>query len=230
VLEADLVVDATGRGSRSPLWLEELGYPRPAQDEVRIGVAYASRIYRWRPDHLDGDRVVLVAATKERPCGGVMPAMEGDRWMVTLNGYLGRRPPADPDGFVAFAAGLPVPDIFEVIRDAEPLGEVLPARYPASVRRPHGPPQGPARSGHRPARPARQPATRRHTATRLAVGVTHPAEAGGLMTATLTKTILSVDRIRSPMLQTGPPPLHPAEPAGYIGTRQRGRRRGTVGP
>jgi len=55
--------------------------------------------------------------------------------MVTLNGYLGQRPPTDPDGFVAFAAGLPVPDIFEVISDAEPLGEVLSARYPASVRR-----------------------------------------------------------------------------------------------
>jgi 2-polyprenyl-6-methoxyphenol hydroxylase-like FAD-dependent oxidoreductase len=135
VLEADLVVDATGRGSRSPLWLEELGYPRPAQDEVRIGVAYASRIYRRHRDHLDGDTAVVVAATPERPCGGVMLAMEGDRWMVTLNGYLGQRPPADPDGFVAFAAGLPAPDIFEVISDAEPLGEVLPARYPASVRR-----------------------------------------------------------------------------------------------
>ena len=135
VLEADLVVDATGRGSRSPVWLEELGYPRPAEDEVRIGVAYASRIYRRRPDHLDGDRAVVVVATVDRPRGGAMLAMEGDRWMVTLNGYLGQRPPADPDGFVAFAAGLPAPDIFEVIRDAEPLGEVLPARYPASVRR-----------------------------------------------------------------------------------------------
>jgi 2-polyprenyl-6-methoxyphenol hydroxylase-like FAD-dependent oxidoreductase len=135
VLEADLVVDATGRGSRSPVWLEELGYPRPAEDEVRIGVAYASRVYRRRRDHLDGDSGVVVAATPDQPRGGAMLAMEGDRWVVTLNGYLGQRPPADPDGFVAFAAGLPAPDIFEVISDAEPLGEVLPARYPASVRR-----------------------------------------------------------------------------------------------
>jgi 2-polyprenyl-6-methoxyphenol hydroxylase-like FAD-dependent oxidoreductase len=135
LIEADLIVDATGRSSRSPLWLEELGYPRPAEDEVRIGVAYASRVYRRRPDHLDGDRAAVVAATPDRPCGGALLAMEGDRWMVTLNGYLGQRPPTDPDGFLAFAAGLPAPDIFEVISDAEPLGEVLPARYPASVRR-----------------------------------------------------------------------------------------------
>ena len=30
---------------------------------------------------------------------------------------------------------MPAPDVFETIRDAEPLGDVLPARYPASVRR-----------------------------------------------------------------------------------------------
>src|SRR5262249_11115341 len=31
-LIADLVVDATGRGSRLPAWLDEFGYPRPKQD------------------------------------------------------------------------------------------------------------------------------------------------------------------------------------------------------
>jgi 2-polyprenyl-6-methoxyphenol hydroxylase-like FAD-dependent oxidoreductase len=135
VIETDLVVDATGRGSRSPLWLEELGYLRPAQDEVRTGLAYASRVYRRRRDHLDGDRAAVIAATGEHQRGGVMLAMEGDRWMVTLNSYLGQRPPADHDGFTAFAATLPAPDIFEAIADAEPLGDVLPARYPASVWR-----------------------------------------------------------------------------------------------
>jgi hypothetical protein len=48
---------------------------------------------------------------------------------------VGERPPTDPDGFAAFAATLPAPDVFEVVANAEPLGEVLPARYPASVRR-----------------------------------------------------------------------------------------------
>jgi 2-polyprenyl-6-methoxyphenol hydroxylase-like FAD-dependent oxidoreductase len=135
VLKADLVVDATGRGSRSPVWLEQLGYPRPTEEEVRIGVAYASRVYRRRRDHLDGNRAVVIAATGERRRGGVMLAMEGDRWLVTLFGYPGEHPPTDPDGFAAFAATLPAPDVFEVISDAEPLGEVLPARYTASVRR-----------------------------------------------------------------------------------------------
>ncbi|QVJ02400.1 FAD-dependent oxidoreductase [Nocardiopsis eucommiae] len=55
-LEADLVVDATGRGSRTPVWLEELGYRRPHEDRIRIDLTYTTRHYRL-PDEavLDGD-------------------------------------------------------------------------------------------------------------------------------------------------------------------------------
>ncbi|HEV2888537.1 MAG TPA: hypothetical protein VGX49_16625, partial [Jatrophihabitans sp.] len=45
-LAADLVVDAGGRGSRTPNWLAELGYPRPAEEQVRVGVSYVTRTYR----------------------------------------------------------------------------------------------------------------------------------------------------------------------------------------
>jgi hypothetical protein len=34
-LPADLVVDATGRGSRTPAWLDELEYPRAVRTELR---------------------------------------------------------------------------------------------------------------------------------------------------------------------------------------------------
>ena len=40
LVAADLVVDASGRGSRTPAWLEMLGYGRPGRDEVRIGLGY----------------------------------------------------------------------------------------------------------------------------------------------------------------------------------------------
>ena len=46
---ADLVVDATGRGSRLPVWLESLGYSPPQQERVKIGVGYASRHYQVAP-------------------------------------------------------------------------------------------------------------------------------------------------------------------------------------
>src|SRR5487761_771011 len=48
-LVADLVVDASGRGSRTPRWLDELGYEQPRESVVKVGLAYTSRIYRRDP-------------------------------------------------------------------------------------------------------------------------------------------------------------------------------------
>jgi hypothetical protein len=133
-LTADLVVDATGRGSRTPAWLEMLGYPRPPVERVRIGIGYASRTYRLVPELLDGDLGVLHAATPDHPRGGALAAMEDDRFIVTLFGILGDHPPTDPGGFADFAATLQFPDINEALREAEPLDEPVPFRHPASVR------------------------------------------------------------------------------------------------
>src|SRR4029453_4229378 len=84
----------------------------------------------------------------------------------------------------------------------------------SSGRQPQGPPREPARPDHRPARPARQPAAHRRLATRITPRVTHSAEGGGLMTATLTETMLTVDGVRSPMLQAGP--LHAEEAVVFV--------------
>jgi len=134
VLSADLVVDATGRGSRTPVWLEALGYSRPATEQVRIGLGYSTRTYRLPPDALGGDLAVLQAATPQHPRAGALQVLEGDRWLLTLAGMLGDHPPTDPDGFLAFARSLQFPDIYRTIRDAEPLDDPVPFRFPASVR------------------------------------------------------------------------------------------------
>jgi 2-polyprenyl-6-methoxyphenol hydroxylase-like FAD-dependent oxidoreductase len=135
VLEADLVVDATGRGSRSPAWLTGLGYEPPEQETVRPRIAYASAVYRRRPaEHLGGDRVVIVAATHATRHGAAMLAMEGDRWIVTLFGYMGERPPTEPGEFADWATTLAAPDVHQVISSAELLQAPVPAHFPASVR------------------------------------------------------------------------------------------------
>jgi 2-polyprenyl-6-methoxyphenol hydroxylase-like FAD-dependent oxidoreductase len=134
MLGADLVVDATGRGSRTPIWLQALGYAPPDEEQVRIGLGYATRIYRLPPDALDGDLGVLQAATPQHPRTGALLLLEGDRWMLTLAGILGDHPPTDPDGFLDFARSLQFPDIYQTVRDAEPLDDPVPFRFPASVR------------------------------------------------------------------------------------------------
>jgi 2-polyprenyl-6-methoxyphenol hydroxylase-like FAD-dependent oxidoreductase len=132
VVPADLVVDASGRGSRGPGWLEALDYPSPPVEEVRIGLAYATRTFRRAADDPDG---AVVGGTAADPRGGALIAQEDDRWMVSLAGILGETPPRDPAGFTAFAGSLAAPFVHEVVERAEPLSDVVRFRTPSSTRR-----------------------------------------------------------------------------------------------
>jgi 2-polyprenyl-6-methoxyphenol hydroxylase-like FAD-dependent oxidoreductase len=135
-LLADLVVDAGGRGSRSPAWLEALGYDRPTEEEIKIGVGYATRIYRRRPQDLSGDMAAIIAPMPPlEKRMGVILAIEGDRWIVSIGGWLGDHPPIDEPGYLEFARSLPAPDIYEVIKDAEPLSEIMVHKFPSNLRR-----------------------------------------------------------------------------------------------
>jgi 2-polyprenyl-6-methoxyphenol hydroxylase-like FAD-dependent oxidoreductase len=134
-LESDVVVDATGRGSRSPQWLQSLGYDAPPEERVEIGLGYTTRFFRREHRHLGGDLGTVVPPTPEGKRGGVMVAQEGDRWTVTLISHFVEPAPLDLNGFVAYATMLPSPDIHAVIRCAEPIGDGVTSRFPASVRR-----------------------------------------------------------------------------------------------
>ena len=132
---AELVVDASGQGSRSPAWLAEAGYEPPHVDRIAIDVSYATRQFKRHAGDLDGDSGAIVAATPpdEKRLGFIL-AIERDRWMVTLGGFLGERAPADPDGYVEFARSLPCPDIYRVIRNAAPLTDVVRFTFAGSRR------------------------------------------------------------------------------------------------
>jgi len=135
VLDADLVIDATGRGSHSPQWLEALGYQKPVEERVEIALGYTSRFFHRRPTDLNGDMAVIIPPTPHGKQGGVMLAQEGGRWTVTLVSHFGNYAPMELPGFIEFARHLPAPFIHEVIHQAEPLGDAVSARFPASVRR-----------------------------------------------------------------------------------------------
>ncbi len=120
-LAADLVVDASGRGSRSPVWLSEAGYPVPTKTHVDADVAYASRIYRI-PDGFSADwqLVMLASQAPSIPRTGYLFPIEDGQWMVTLMGAAGQHPPTDEDGFAAFTRSLRHPIIADALAAAEP--------------------------------------------------------------------------------------------------------------
>jgi hypothetical protein len=108
-MNADIVVDATGRGSQSAAWLERLGYAKPREETVRIGVGYMTRLYRRRPEQLNGKVGAIIAAYPPGWRFGAILAQEGERWTVSLGGYLGDQVPGDEAGFLEFARTLPTP-------------------------------------------------------------------------------------------------------------------------
>ena len=134
-LSADLIVDASGRGARSPAWLERMGYTKPVEEAVRVDIGYMTRVYKRKPEHLPGLEAVLVAACPPDWRVGVILAQDGDCWIVTLGGYFGDRVPDDPAGFLAFAGSLQRREIYDVIKDAEPLTDPTPYTFNASLRR-----------------------------------------------------------------------------------------------
>jgi 2-polyprenyl-6-methoxyphenol hydroxylase-like FAD-dependent oxidoreductase len=134
VLTADLVVDATGRGSRTPAWLAEVGYGRPAEDEVVIDVRYASRLVRLQPGAVP-ELLTLIGAAPQRQRGMALLAYENDTWLFTMTGYAGHHPAADYEQMVDFAAEFAPPHIVAALRNPEPLAEVSTFRFLANLRR-----------------------------------------------------------------------------------------------
>jgi 2-polyprenyl-6-methoxyphenol hydroxylase-like FAD-dependent oxidoreductase len=135
VLAGDFVVDATGRSSLSPRWLADLGYPPPEEERLQVGLHYTTRLFHRQPGDLGGCQNLVVTIPQDGSRGGVVLAVEGDRWIVTLIGLMGERPPADLDGFVEYARNLWVDDLHDLVAAAKPLGEASTGGFPSYLRR-----------------------------------------------------------------------------------------------
>jgi 2-polyprenyl-6-methoxyphenol hydroxylase-like FAD-dependent oxidoreductase len=133
--DADLVVDAGGRASRSPVWLRTLGYPAPVEERVEVNITYVSRWYRRTGDELGGRIGTACAAYPGFPYGGLVLAQDGDRFIASISGWMGEVPPTDDYGMALWAERLVTTDIAGIVGGAEPLGEPALMRYPSSVRR-----------------------------------------------------------------------------------------------
>ena len=134
--DADLVIDASGRGSKAPAWLEALGYPAPPETSVNSYVGYATRIYEKPPKEPDWKVLFINARSAENnPRGGVIFDMGGGQWMVSLGGLNKDYPPTDEEGFNAFMRRLPSPTLAEALQQAKPISPITGYRIPGSRQR-----------------------------------------------------------------------------------------------
>lgn len=132
---ADLVVDASGRGSQAPKWLEAIGFECPRAERVEVDLTYTTRLFRLPTETADGQSFIVIPPTPEGKRGGVMLGQENGLWIVTMLGHFGHSAPPEIDGFLDYAASLASPKLYEILRNAKPIGDAVTFRFPASVRR-----------------------------------------------------------------------------------------------
>ena len=136
-LEADLVIDASGRGALALALLKSIGRPLPEETTIGVDLRYATCVFAIpddAPTHWKGV-MTFGGQAQQSARGGLIYPLEGNRWMANLGGRHGDDPPDDPEGFLAFARGLRTPTIYNAIRHAKPLGGIARYGFPESVLR-----------------------------------------------------------------------------------------------
>lgn len=124
-LQADFVVDASGRTSRAPDWLAAIGYERPTETVINAHVGYAGRRYRKPADFQDDWHIMLVGAEPpHKSRQGVIFEEEDGVWMVMLAGVMQDYPPLTDEEYLAYAKTVE-PAFHAAIREAEPLTNIF---------------------------------------------------------------------------------------------------------
>ena len=131
---AALVVDAGGRGSRAPHWLEAMGFAAPTATTIGVATAYSTANFR-RPASFAGEPLIFITGPAPRfSRRGYLITIENETLLVSLIGRFGDYPPTDNAGFLRFASELHSPAIAEIIRDGEQLTPINHYRFPRSVQ------------------------------------------------------------------------------------------------
>lgn len=124
-LLADLVVDASGRSTQTPQWLQDLGVTPPAATVIDPQLGYATRRYRIPVQFQPHCKILLISQEPPHQTRlGYLAEVEDQEWIATLGGYGQDYPPIEDQGFLQFAQSLTDPAFYNAIVQAEPRSEI----------------------------------------------------------------------------------------------------------
>lgn len=134
-IEADLIVDASGRSTNALKWLAALGAPVPETEKIDAQLGYATRRYRIPTDWNKSWKVLLIAHHPPQMTQlGYLARVENNELIATLGGYCQEYPPLTPDEFVNAAKDLPDNSFYDAIAQSTPLSEIKAYRATANRR------------------------------------------------------------------------------------------------
>jgi 2-polyprenyl-6-methoxyphenol hydroxylase-like FAD-dependent oxidoreductase len=135
MLRANLIVDASARGSLTLSLLKTLRLPQPEQTEIGIDMVYASTIFA--ASEFPGDWKMAITFGDNPSIGktGYLFPIEGRRWIALVGERHVAMPPDSVDGFLELARQLRTPTIYDTIKTAVPLDSVHRFGFPESSLR-----------------------------------------------------------------------------------------------
>jgi len=137
-ITADLVVDASGRATKAPEWLQELGLPSPPEETLDPRLTYAGQWLRLRPDAEWPSKWwwthgVFIQRVPPRDVRGAhLMRQENHQWLLTMVAGDGELPPNDEREIAEFIGALRSPLIAEMLELFEPSSPVSRYRLPVN--------------------------------------------------------------------------------------------------
>ncbi|SHO43705.1 2-polyprenyl-6-methoxyphenol hydroxylase-like oxidoreductase [Nitrosotalea sinensis] len=125
ILHGDIVVDASGRNSKTSEWLQDIGYAKPEETHVDSNIGYATRCYKIPKEYQNlKEFIVILNHPPHQPkMGGILP-IEGKRWKVTMYSIGKDLPTTDEKEFLEFSRTLADQRVYDMIKNAEPESEI----------------------------------------------------------------------------------------------------------
>jgi 2-polyprenyl-6-methoxyphenol hydroxylase-like FAD-dependent oxidoreductase len=133
-LNAELVVDASGRAALTLSLFDALGWDRPASTEVGVDLSYATAVVEIPPNAPPDWRLVL---TQPDPPAlalhSVLVPTEDDRWIIAIadHGIAARL--ETWDAFLEASRALSTPTVYNALRFAKPPYGIRHYRFPVST-------------------------------------------------------------------------------------------------
>jgi 2-polyprenyl-6-methoxyphenol hydroxylase-like FAD-dependent oxidoreductase len=130
MLPADLVIDASGRGTLIQALLDSIGRPLPEETEIGIDMTYTSTIFAIPEGHRDWKALVTVPEMPADATAGYLVPIEGSRWIICLTERHGGMPSADEKEFMERASQLRTTTLYDAIKNAKRVGEIHRFAFP----------------------------------------------------------------------------------------------------
>jgi 2-polyprenyl-6-methoxyphenol hydroxylase-like FAD-dependent oxidoreductase len=130
---AQVVVDCSGRGSRVPKWLREMGHSKVPVRSLNIAMSYTSGHFRLK-DHEDAaPPACLMLASPQGLRAAYITPVDGGLTLTTLYGRAGDNAPLDQAGFTQWTQGLPHPIVHTRLQGATLVGSLKKYAIPTGL-------------------------------------------------------------------------------------------------